>query len=606
MEQQYNFGTMKTVTCVFVLTLSYLMVDAQKRDPLPQLDSSTKCNLNCYGWYVNEFSKQEKSRPNPFDPSISDKEYDRATKTIDKNEESLYEDYEECVNYCKNNSDAQANNTNNKQTDEFKERIAADAKANISRATVGAQIYAAERDQRSSELKEKDTQGEYIEKLDQNRQPATKPMSNTYAQALLQKRAKKEEIPDMPKVSSSSMPTIENNEKEKRQEELPKLVEDTDRKLKDKIKRLEDDLANFKCPIYEKGDAAICARRRDALKDDINFFKKKLEDKHTWAEKGNEIIKANRAQYTESFSNNVPWGKIDSTMRNPQRLITVQNQLIALNGGNMPKYEGEWGKNEYYFKDEKTGAMFFVDKDGSYMESVKYKTYGVVEAIEKSDAKLSGLGGTVSAKLDGTLNGGIGTGQLTDNKEAGIQADKTKIDLSIEDKFYKKDFLNAVAKDAEDKKLKNWEYIGGEIKTKSVYSLETSKMNILEDGTALKFSTTYEALKGNLKGTIGTQGVEVAAGVDFGSGKVNLSYVQSPTIELEKGNLQISQREIGVSVGAGLGVGGKANFSTHGVKAEGSAVVKAGFGWENYEANKNINYLPDNLINKVVSDYYSK
>jgi hypothetical protein len=307
------------------------------------------------------------------------------------------------------------------------------------------------------------------------------------------------------------------------------------------------------------------------------------------------------------FENDTPWENISASIDNSQRLTTVMNQLVALNSGEMPKYIGQSGDGLYHFKGEKKGTLFFVDKDGGAIEFVKEKIQNPL-ALESIEADFMGAGIKVKTNGDVSVTGTLNTDKIKGKGEIGKDG-KVTADISTT--------VDNWVDENKKVEIKNWELIKLELKGKTGASLELSRVNIFENGSAIKTTATFEAGKWDISGkaeiAIDLQSAPVSgsAKVDLASAKGTVAYIHLPEMKIKNDDITITQKEIFFSAGLGASVGvgissekskkkdGKDGEEKY-TKVESSALVKAGVGFQYHDTYKNINYLPKDIQKEVV------
>ena len=271
---------------------------------------------------------------------------------------------------------------------------------------------------------------------------------------------------------------------------------------------------------------------------------------------------------------------------NKQRLITIMNQLKSQNGGEMPEYMGDIGK-EYHFKDYKTGAMFFVAKDGSYME---YAENLSGRATLQAEAEVLGHGVGISS--EGDIAGSKGNHSIAPGG-------------SSVDYMYTKDF-----DEKEHDKINDHVYGKGADAAKieagvnaKVAGVRTSQIHLNEDGSAWKTEQEVNAFDFDARAKANLKGVGANFALDFVNGEGKLAHISSPQLSNDGGQYVISQSEVSGKIGAGLGASGKWNMSADVKEVEAKLGVKFGAGYQSYDSSDTLKNMSPEITKKVVLDF---
>jgi hypothetical protein len=266
-----------------------------------------------------------------------------------------------------------------------------------------------------------------------------------------------------------------------------------------------------------------------------------------------------------------------------QRFTTVINQLKSQNGGKMPKYVGEFGK-EYHFKDPKTSAMFFVTKDGSYIE--------YAENLSGRNPKLQ-----ASVNIAGVQMNSDGTSSLSkgnhsmDNKGGSFNYNYKQTKT-----FSKIGNSDVWGKGADIAKIE----VGANAKALGV---RTSQIRINPDGSAWKTVQEVNAFDFDARAKMNPTGVGGSVRVDFLNGEGKLAHIDPPKLSNNNGQYVISQRERSVKLGAGVGASAKWNVSADVKEVEGKLGVKFGMGSRNHNSNEVLKDLTPDVSKKIILDY---
>lgn len=263
------------------------------------------------------------------------------------------------------------------------------------------------------------------------------------------------------------------------------------------------------------------------------------------------------------------WTSIYESINNKQRLTTVLSQLIANNSGKMPTYVREMG-NSYVFEDKENETVFFVRRDGCYIEQIK----------------------TESFKIKGNFSSSF----------VGAEIDKG-VELSAEKKTKIWDFAQEAGK--ESPKWIDLKDTGIEIGAKgTTYSIASTQISIDNDGSAIKRTVIIDAPSIGVSGKLKIENIGVAVKASLVSADGSLTYISSPMLDLNASrDFMIDQKEYGVKIGASVGAGAKANFVGNKKETEISLIAKIGVQWESHDANKSFNQLPPEIIKKTYLSY---
>jgi hypothetical protein len=253
----------------------------------------------------------------------------------------------------------------------------------------------------------------------------------------------------------------------------------------------------------------------------------------------------------------VPWNGLFQNM-SKQQMATVLNQLITINGGEMPEFVLE-GPNDYRFQDKKTGDLFFVEKDGSKIETAQ-------RLIKDPKLKVSVF-------------------ESNNNKSIDYDVTKREISAKTDLSEQKEDGMNIGAK-------------AGVIATGD--GVRYSQIYVNENGSAHKLVAEVKVLDFDAYAKTSLKGTGLKAKLDLVNGEGQYAYIQSPALENNNGVYHIHQKEYTGKLGAGLGVSAKAEILKDELDVQGKLLVKLGVAYKNHDLVKNFKQLPTAVTNKFI------